>query len=134
MLRRLNPFGILHTRCMAGHSKWSNIKHIKGAKDAEKSSNTQRILRQLRLVIRESGGTDPKLNPRLSHVLEQARSLNVPMSSINQVLKADHTKDDLKALVLEARGPGGSYFIIDVLTNNITRTRANVGLILKKNK
>jgi len=119
---------------MAGHSKWSNIKHIKGAKDAEKSINTQRISRQLRLVIKDSGGADPKLNPKLAHVLEQARSLNVPLSSISHILKTDTSKDDTKPGILEARGPGGSYFVIDILTNNITRTKSNLAYILKKNK
>jgi len=158
MFRKLSVYCVGNVRCMAGHSKWANIKHIKGAKDAEKSTNIQRISRQIRLAIRGSqlitvlvnlclyqlflfnyfttgpGGVDPKLNPKLAHVLEQARSLNIPLSSINQILKTDVSKDDTKPGILEARGPGGSFFLIDILTNNITRTKSNIALILKKNK
>ena len=68
---------------------------------------------------------------RLAHIIEQARQNNIPVEKIQQVLVGS-SKDDSKPGLLEIRGPGGCYMIVDILTNNISRTRYSVGMLLKK--
>lgn len=80
------------------------------------------------------GSADPKKNLPLAHLLEQARQHNIPADKIQEVLSnSESSKDDLKPYVLEVRGPGGSFFVVEVQTNNITRTKHNVNYINKKN-
>ncbi len=74
------------------------------------------------------------MNRALQNAIDQAKYHNIPNDKVQQILKAGVQKDDSKPGILEVRGPGGSLFVCDILTNNITRTRGNLISILKKHK
>jgi transcriptional/translational regulatory protein YebC/TACO1 len=78
---------------MAGHNKWSKVKHIKGAADAKKSKVWTKILREISVAAR-LGGTDPASNPRLRKALDDARSNNMSKDPITRALAKASGKDD----------------------------------------
>lgn len=86
-------------------------------------------------LVTERGSADPKTNTELAHVIEQARRHNMPTEKIQQTLKAsDVNKEELKSYLLEVKGPGGSFFLLDILTSNYTKTRQLIAALLKKNR
>lgn len=81
----------------------------------------------------EQGSADPKKNLKLAQLVDQARQHNVPTDKIQQVLKSiDNSKDDMKPYVLEVRGPGGSFFILEVLTTSLSKTKQGINIINRK--
>lgn len=73
------------------------------------------------------------MNLQLAHLVEQARRENVPAEKIQQALKmTENNKEDPKAYFLEVKGPGGSCFLLNILTTNITRTKQDLTAILKR--
>src|SRR6218665_486318 len=71
----------------AGHSKWQNIKHIKGAKDQQKSLLYNRLVGRIKYAVGKQGGADPKLNKEFGDVLEECRKANMPNSTIDRAVK-----------------------------------------------
>ncbi|KAI9556814.1 hypothetical protein GHT06_016605 [Daphnia sinensis] len=121
------------SRNMAGHSKWANIKHIKGAKDAERANLHMKLFRQIKAVIKEQGSSDPKQNIKLAHLVEQARQHNVPVEKVQQVLKsAAQSQEDLKQYILEVRGPKGTFFVIEVLSTSYLKAKQGINTINRK--
>jgi YebC/PmpR family DNA-binding regulatory protein len=115
---------------MSGHSKWSTIKHQKGANDAKRAKVFTRLLRGIQLAVRE-GGSDPEKNAALRTAIERAKAQNVPKDTIERAL----TKNDAKELVevaFDAIGPGGTQMIIECATNNRNRTVAEIRHLLEK--
>ncbi|PSN51062.1 Translational activator of cytochrome c oxidase 1 [Blattella germanica] len=113
----------------AGHSKWANIKHIKAAKDAQKSI----MFKKMQQFI-QGGGTDPNFNARLASTIEQAKRYNMPAATIKNAIeqcKASN-KGDGKSVYYELRGPGGCTIIVCILSDNIPKTRANINTIVRK--
>uniref|UniRef100_A0A8C3UTJ6 Translational activator of cytochrome c oxidase 1 n=1 Tax=Catharus ustulatus TaxID=91951 RepID=A0A8C3UTJ6_CATUS len=100
---------------MAGHNRWSKVRNVKGPRDAERSRLFQRMSQLLRAAARE-GGPEPSLNPALAAVIQQCRSHNMPKATIEGALRSVRVSDH--ELLLEARGPGGSVLLLDVLTDN----------------
>ena len=83
----------------------------------------------------ESGNADPKVNVELAHVIEQARQKNMPAEKIQMTLKsADKEKDDSKPFFLEIKGPGGAFFLLDMLTSNTSKSKQGIAAIMKKNQ
>lgn len=119
---------------MAGHSKWSNIRHIKAAKDAQKVKVTTKCVQMIKMAVKEGGGSaDPKLNSKLARVLEYARSQNVTAASIASTLKqSQKSQDNAKSMMLYYRAPGGLLMLVEVFTDNLTQTRHNIQSIIKK--
>lgn len=125
----------LEARRYAGHSKWQNIKHIKAAKDAQKSFITRRICQDIQNAIKTGGGPNPEINLQLSRVMEQARRYNVPMATIENAIKlSKNRQDNAKPSILEVRGPLNSYIIISIHTDNLNRTKQGISSIFKKLK
>ncbi len=109
---------------MSGHSKWSQIKHKKGATDAKKSAVFTKIANMITIAARLYGG-DIKGNPRLEMVIAKAHELNMPKDNIERAIKRGTGELEgmtLEALTLEAYGPGGSALIIEAITDNKNRT------------
>ncbi|XP_053883590.1 translational activator of cytochrome c oxidase 1 isoform X2 [Malaclemys terrapin pileata] len=115
----------------AGHNKWSKVKHIKGPRDVERSRLFQKLTMLLRVAVKE-GGPNPDLNTNLANIIEQCRSKSMPKSSIEVAIKGGD-KGKSSYLLYEARGPGGSALLIEVLTDNAKRTYQDIRLILKRN-
>ncbi len=113
---------------MSGHSKWSQIKHKKGATDAKKSAAFTKIANMITIAARLGGG-DPSSNPRLDMVIAKARELNMPKDNVKRAIKRGTGELEgaaLETLTLEAYGPGGSALIIEAITDNKNRTITDV--------
>ncbi|KAK7077059.1 hypothetical protein SK128_005024 [Halocaridina rubra] len=120
-------------RGMAGHSKWSNIKHIKAAQDAERQKLFMKFARMIKVSIKDGGSIDPKLNSKLGKVVEIARSNNMPMSSIENIIKSSQkSQDNAKQYLLEYKGPGGVFILTELLTDNVSRSKQEVQGAIKK--
>jgi len=119
----------------AGHSKWQNIKHIKGLKDQERSKEITRFSNMMRIAIKEGGGSfDPKINSKLAQVISQMKERKLPMSSVEKVLHNEANKKDEKELTLVIRGPGTAVFLTDISTSTVVKTKIEISTIIKKNK
>ncbi|XP_032940431.1 translational activator of cytochrome c oxidase 1 [Catharus ustulatus] len=117
-------------RSMAGHNRWSKVRNVKGPRDAERSRLFQRMSQLLRAAARE-GGPEPSLNPALAAVIQQCRSHNMPKATIEGALRSVRERPAaVSRLLLEARGPGGSVLLLDVLTDNVRRCQAELKELL----
>ncbi len=120
---------------MAGHSKWANIKHRKGAQDAKRSKVFSKLGREI-TVAAKLGGEDPDMNPRLRLAVSTARGQSMPKDAIERAIKkgagggegADYTE-----MRYEGYGPGGVAVIVEALTDNKNRTASEVRSIFDKN-
>jgi YebC/PmpR family DNA-binding regulatory protein len=113
---------------MAGHSKWANIKHRKAAADAKKGKVTTRLVKEITIAAKMGGG-DPTANPRLRLAMEKARENNVPKENVERAIKrgtGELEGVDYVELRFEGYGIGGAGIIVDCLTDNNTRTVAEV--------
>ncbi len=112
---------------MAGHSKFKNIMHRKGAQDSKRAKVFTKIIRELTVAARS--GPDPSSNPRLRAAIAQARGANMPKDTMERAIKKGSGEDgtDYFAEVrYEGYGPGGIAMIVEGLTDNRNRTVAEV--------
>ncbi|MBN3296528.1 TACO1 oxidase, partial [Amia calva] len=116
----------------AGHNKWSKVKNIKGPKDAARSRMFMKLAMMIRLAVRE-GGANPDFNVQLANIVEQCRSKNMPKASIETAIKGAEKSKGSAYVLYESRGPGGSALLIEILTDNKTRTHQEIKHILNKN-
>ncbi|MEL6624627.1 MAG: YebC/PmpR family DNA-binding transcriptional regulator [Bacteroidota bacterium] len=112
---------------MAGHSKWANIKHRKGAQDAKRAKLFTKLIKEVAVATKE-GGPDPDANPRLRMAIKNARKASVPKDridgAINKGSGADGTSYD--EVTFEGYAPNGVAVFVEALTDNNNRTVANV--------
>ncbi len=109
---------------MAGHSKFKNIQHRKGAQDAKRSKQFIKISREITTAAR-LGAPDPATNPRLRAALAAARAMNMPRDRWERAIKSATSANDgenYEEIRYEGYGPGGVAIIIDALTDNRNRT------------
>ncbi|XP_077359884.1 translational activator of cytochrome c oxidase 1 [Festucalex cinctus] len=116
----------------AGHNKWSKVKHIKGPKDEARGRMIAKFVMLIKNVVKE-GGPNPDMNLNLAHLLEQCRNKNVPKASIENAIKNAEKAKPMSQFMFEARGPGGCLLLIEVLTDNSTRSKQDVRSVLSKN-
>lgn len=119
---------------MSGHSKWSSIKHKKGAADARRGKIFTKIIKEI-MVAARTGGGDPEGNPRLRTALLKAKASNMPKDNIDRAIKkgtGDLEGVDYTEITYEAYGPSGVALLIEVLTDNKNRTAADIRNILSK--
>ena len=111
---------------MAGHSKFKNIQHRKGAQDRKRAKIFGRLIKELTVAAR--GGTDPASNPRLRTALAAARAANMPKDNIDRVIKkAEGGEGEVYDEVrYEGYGPGGTALIVEAMTDNKNRTASEV--------
>ncbi len=120
---------------MSGHSKWSSIKHKKGATDAKRGKIFTKIIKEISVAARLGGG-DIDANPRLRTAILKAKSVNMPKDNMERAIKkgtGDLESVDYIELLYEGYGPGGVALIIETLTDNKNRTAADVRSTLTKN-
>jgi YebC/PmpR family DNA-binding regulatory protein len=113
---------------MAGHSKWANIKHRKAAADAKKGKVFTRLIKEITVAARQGGG-DPNSNPRLRLMLDKARDANMTKDSVTRAIQRGTGELEgvsYEEARYEGYGPGGAAVMVDCLTDNRTRTIAEV--------
>ena len=117
---------------MAGHSKFKNIQHRKGAQDKKRAKVFTRLIKELAVAAR--GGTDPASNPRLRSALAGCRAANMPKENIDRVLKrAEGGEGEMyEEIRYEGFGTGGTAFIVEALTDNRNRTASEVRAAFNK--
>ena len=111
---------------MAGHSKFKNIMHRKGAQDAKRAKKFARLTKELQVAARD--GVDPSSNPRLRSALAACRAVNMPKDNIDRVIKKAESGENsnLEEIRYEGYAPGGVALIVDAVTDNRNRTAAEV--------
>ena len=119
---------------MAGHSKFKNIMHRKGAQDKKRSGMFSKLSREI-TVAAKMGLPDPDMNPRLRAAINAAKAQSVPKDniqrSIDKAAKGD--TENYEEIRYEGFGPGGVSLIIEALTDNRNRTATNVRTAVSKN-
>jgi YebC/PmpR family DNA-binding regulatory protein len=113
---------------MAGHSKWANIQHRKGRQDAKRGKIFTRLIKEITVAARMGGG-DPAMNPRLRLAVDKATENNMPKDNIERAIKrgtGDLEGVSYEEIRYEGYGIGGAAVIVDCLTDNRTRTVADV--------
>ncbi len=113
---------------MAGHSKWANIKHRKGAVDAKRGKIFTRLIKEITVAARMGGG-DPDGNPRLRSAIATARSENMPKDNIKRAIKkgtGELEGEIYDEILYEGYGPGGVAVLVECMTDNRNRTVADI--------
>jgi YebC/PmpR family DNA-binding regulatory protein len=120
---------------MAGHSKWANIQHRKGRQDAKRGKIFTRLIKEITVAARLGGG-DPGSNPRLRLAVDTARENNMPGDNIKRAIQRGTGELEGAAyeeIRYEGYGPGGAAIMVDCMTDNRTRTVADVRHAFTKN-
>lgn len=113
---------------MAGHSKWSNIQHRKGAQDAKRGKIFTKFIREITTAAKLGGG-DPDSNPRLRQAIDKALSGNMTKDAVQRAVKRGAGGDDNSNMIeirYEGYGPAGTAVMVECLTDNKNRTVAEV--------
>jgi YebC/PmpR family DNA-binding regulatory protein len=113
---------------MAGHSKWANIQHRKGAQDKKRGKLFTKLIRDVTVAARTGGG-DPDANPGLRLAIEKAKSQSMPKENIERAIKRGSGElegSDYEEIIYEGYGPGGVAVMVECLTDNRNRTVADV--------
>ena len=119
---------------MAGHSKWANIQHRKGAQDAKRGKLFTKFIREISVAAKE-GGSDPVNNPRLRAAIDKALSGNMTRDVIERATKRGAGELEgvsYSEIVYEGYGPSGIAIMLDCLTDNKNRTVAEVRNVFSK--
>ncbi|MGP0565698.1 YebC/PmpR family DNA-binding transcriptional regulator [Nitrospina sp. 32_T5] len=120
---------------MSGHSKWSTIKHKKGAADAKRGKIFTKLIKEITVAARLGGG-DPNANPRLRTAIAAAKEQNMPQDNINRAIKkgtGELEGTSYEEITYEGYGPGGVAILIEVMTDNKNRTVGEIRAMLGKN-
>jgi len=113
---------------MAGHSKWANIKHKKGAADAKRGKIFTRLIKEITVAARMGGG-DPDGNPRLRSAIAAAKQENMPKDNIARAIKkgtGELEGEVYDEILYEGYGPGGVAVLVECMTDNRNRTVADI--------
>ncbi len=119
---------------MSGHSKWSTIKHKKGAQDAKRGRIFTKLTKEI-MVAAKLGGGDPAANPRLRAAIASAKSENMPKDKIERAIKkgtGELEGANYEEISYEGYGPGGVAILIESMTDNRQRTVADVRHLFAK--
>ena len=121
---------------MSGHSKWSSIKHKKGALDAKRGKIFTKLIREITVAAREGGGNQDS-NPRLRLAIQKAKDANMPSDNIERGIKKGTGELEgvsYETVSFEGYAPGGVAVIVEGLTDNRNRTTSDVRSIFAKPK
>lgn len=114
---------------MSGHSKWSSIKHKKGAADAKRGKLFTKLARAITVAARDGGG-EPENNPALATAVQKARDASMPKDNIQRAIDrgtgVGADAEAIERVVFEGYGPGGTAVLVEALTDNRNRTSAEV--------
>lgn len=120
---------------MAGHNKWSKVKHIKGVVDAKRGKVFSKLSKELSLAAKH-GGSNPDANARLRTAILNARAQNMPNDTIDRAIKkgaGELEGASLEEILYEGYGPGGVAMMIEVVTDNRNRAAADLRSLFSKN-
>lgn len=120
---------------MAGHNKWSKVKHIKARVDVIKARVFSKCSHEIALAARAGGG-DPAMNPRLRAAIDGAKAVSMPKDNIERAIRKGTGElggNAIQEATYEGYGPGGIAFFIETATDNLNRTAADVRSIFTKN-
>ncbi|CAB5094868.1 Probable transcriptional regulatory protein YebC [Olavius algarvensis associated proteobacterium Delta 3] len=120
---------------MSGHSKWSTIRHKKGAADAKRGKIFSKLIKEITVAARMGGG-DPGANPRLRTAVAAAKAENMPKDNIERAIKKDTGELEgvsYEESTYEGYGPGGAAVLVESLTDNKNRAVADIRHIFNKN-
>jgi YebC/PmpR family DNA-binding regulatory protein len=120
---------------MSGHSKWSTIKHKKGAADAKRGKIFTRILKEMTVAARMGGGDYQTGNPRLRAAVAEAKANNMPKDNIERAIKRGTGEIEgltYEELTYEGYGPGGVAVMVETMTDNTNRTTPEIRHIFEK--
>jgi YebC/PmpR family DNA-binding regulatory protein len=119
---------------MSGHSKWSTIKHKKGAADAKRGRVFTKLIRELTMAAKQGGGA-PESNPRLRKAIDDAKAVNMPADNIKRAIQrgtGELPGISYEEVTFEGYGPGGTAVLIEALTDNKNRTLPEIRTIFSK--
>lgn len=119
---------------MAGHSKWANRVHRKSRQDAKRGKLFGKLSKEI-IVSARLGGGDPDINSRLRIAIQSARDVSMPSDNIERAIKRGSGDDDAEAyeeINYEGYGPGGAAMLLECMTDNRTRTVAEVRKLFDK--
>ena len=119
---------------MSGHSKWSTIKHKKGALDSKRSKIFSKIVKEITVAVKE-GGPDPDGNPRLRLAISNAKGVSMPKDNIQRAISKGADKDSASftECTFEGYATGGVAIFLEATTDNQQRTISNVRMYFNKN-
>ncbi len=119
---------------MAGHSKWANIRHRKGAQDAKRGKIYSKLVKEISVAVK-TGGVDPECNPRLRLAIQNAKSQNMPKDNVERAIKkaSGEGAENFVETTFEGYGPDGVAIFVECATDNNTRSVANVRSYFNKN-
>jgi YebC/PmpR family DNA-binding regulatory protein len=120
---------------MAGHNKWSKVKHIKARVDAIKGRVFSKCAHEIALAARAGGG-DPSTNARLRTAIDNAKAVSTPRDNIERAIKKGTGElggDAIQEVAYEGYGPAGIAFIVEMATDNLNRSAADIRSIFTKN-
>jgi YebC/PmpR family DNA-binding regulatory protein len=119
---------------MSGHSKWSTIKHKKGAADAKRGRLFTKLIREITMSAKQGGGA-PESNPRLRKAIDDAKAVNMPADNIKRAVQrgtGELPGVSYEEVTFEGYGPGGTAVLIEALTDNKNRTLPEIRTIFSK--
>jgi YebC/PmpR family DNA-binding regulatory protein len=119
---------------MSGHSKWSTIKHKKGAADAKRGRVFTKLIREMTMAAKQGGGA-PESNPRLRKAIDDAKAVNMPADNIKRAIQrgtGELPGVSYEEVTFEGYGPGGTAILIEALTDNKNRTLPEIRTIFSK--
>lgn len=112
---------------MAGHSKWANIKHKKAKEDAKRGKEFTKLVREITIAAKSGG--DPAGNPRLRHLMDEAKDINMPQENIQRAIKkgtGELPGVSYESITYEGHGPSGVVVMVETLTDNKNRAVADL--------
>lgn len=121
---------------MSGHSKWSQIKRTKGAKDQRRGQIFSMLAKKISLAAKEGNSGDPLLNYKLRTEIEAARAQGLPSDNVDRAIKKGLGQDgeaSIEEAVYEGYGPFGTAFLVECATDNKNRTVSNIKHLFSKN-
>ncbi|MBP6892643.1 YebC/PmpR family DNA-binding transcriptional regulator [Candidatus Babeliales bacterium] len=119
---------------MAGHSKWANIKHKKAKEDAKRGKEFTKLVREITIAAKSGG--DVAGNPRLRHLVDKAKDINMPQDNIQRAIKkgtGELPGVSYEAITYEGHGPNGVVIMVEVLTDNKNRAVADLRATFSRN-
>ena len=121
---------------MAGHNKWSKVKHIKARVDAIRGRVFSKCAHEIALAARAGGG-DPSMNARLRTAIDNAKAVSMPKDNIDRAIKKGTGElggDAIQEVAYEGYGPAGIAFIVEMATDNLNRSAADIRSILHQER
>lgn len=122
---------------MSGHSKWSTIKHQKGIEDSKRSAVFTKIAKKIHIAVKKGASGDINANPFLRTVVDEARSVNMPMENIKRAVDkalGASGSEQTEEIIYEAYGPGGVGIMVTAVSDNRNRTGGEIKNVLDKHE